>query len=99
MCNHVGPRFAMHQALTLEKLYHCLFYTLGQGRAIFDHLKHDLELWLNHQGFEELPDALEYYLVDPNSDLDTNLANLDLLDQRGMLVTINTKVTMTITPS
>ena len=55
-------------------LYH------GQPKAILDHLKHDLELWLNHHSFEELPHALEYYLVNPNSDLEADLMNLDLLD-------------------
>ena len=53
-------------------------------------------LWLNQHSFDELPDALEYYLVNPNSDLEANLTNLDLLDQRGVQVTINTQVTMTI---
>ena len=70
--------------------------TLGQPRAIFDHLKHDLVLWLNHHSLEELPDALEYYLVNPMSDLDTNLTDLDLLDQSGVKVAINLKVTMTL---
>ena len=85
-----------HQTLTLERLYHHLFSTLGQPRRIFDHLKHDLVLWLSHHSFEELPDALEYYLVNYNSDLEDDLADLDLLDQRGVKVTIYTQVSMSI---
>ena len=53
-------------------------------------------LWLNHHSFEELPDTLEYYLVDPNSDVEDDPTNLDILDPRGVQVTINTQVTMTI---
>ena len=53
-------------------------------------------LWLNHHSFEELPDALEYNLVNTNSDLEDDLTNLALLDQRGVTVTIHTQVTMTI---
>ena len=34
--------------------------------------------------------------MDPNSDLEANLVNLDLLDQRGAKVTIDMQVTMTI---
>ena len=86
MCHQIGARFTMYQTLILEKIYHHLLSTSGQPRAIMDHLKHDLELWLNHHSFEELPDALEYYLVDPNSDLEADLTNLDLLDQRGVQV-------------
>ena len=96
MIKLLGASFAIHQTLTLEKLYHHCFSTLGQPRPIFGHLKHDQELWLNHHSFEEQPDALEYYLVDPKSDLEEDLTNLDLLDQRGVKVTINTQVTMTI---
>ena len=64
----------------------------------FDHLKHDLVLWLNHHSFEELPDALEYYsyLADPNSDLEDDLTNLDILGKRRLKETIHTQVTMTI---
>ena len=51
---------------------------------------------LNHHSFEEVPYAVEYYLVDPTSDLEANLTNLDLLDQGGGNVTIHTQVTMTI---
>ena len=79
MCNQIADRSMMCWNLTLEKLYHHLFSTLGQPRAIFDHLKHDLVLWLNHHSYEGLPDALEYYLVDPNSDLDDDLTKLDIL--------------------
>ena len=57
-----------HWTLTLEKLYHYLFSAPGQTRANSDQLTHDLVLWLNHHSFEELSDALEYYLADPNSD-------------------------------
>ena len=70
----------MHQTLTLEKLYHHHFSTPGQTRAKSDQLTHDLVLWLNLHRFEELPDALEYYLADPNSDLGADLTHLDLLD-------------------
>ena len=59
-------------------------------------LKHDQVLWLNHHSFEELPDALEYYLVNPNSDLEVDLTHLNLLDQRGVQVTIRPIVTMYI---
>ena len=59
----------MCQTLTLEKLYHHIFFTPGQTKANSDQLTHDLVLWLNHHSFEELPDALEYYLAIPNSDL------------------------------
>ena len=70
----------MHWTLTLMKIYHHLFSTPGQRRAILDHLKHDAVLWLTHHSFGELPDPLEYYLVDPNSDRDADLTNQDLLD-------------------
>ena len=40
-----------------------------------DHLKQYLVLWLNHHSFEELPDSLEYYLADPNSDLARGQSN------------------------
>ena len=68
----------------------------GQTRANSDHLTHDLVLWLNHHSFEELPDALEYYLADPNSNLEADLTHLDRLDQWGVQVTICNQVTMTI---
>ena len=76
----IGARFARHRANTLGKLYYHLFSTLGQCKAIFPHLKCDLELCLDHHSFEDLPDALEYYLVDPQNDLDADLMNLDLID-------------------
>ena len=53
-------------------------------------------LWLNHHSFEELPDALEYYLADPNSDLEADLTNLNLLDQWGVQATIHPIVTIYI---
>ena len=98
MCNPIGAGLVtcQTQIKTQEKLYHHLFSTPGQPRAFFDHLKHDLVLWLSHHSFEELPDALEYYLVNPNSDLEDDLTNLDLLHQRGVKVTIHTQVAMTI---
>ena len=52
-------------------------------------------LWLNHHHFEEPPD-LEYFQVDPNSDLEADLTDIDLLDQRGVQGTIHTQDTMTI---
>ena len=61
-----------------------------------DHLKHDLVLWLKHHRFDELPDALEYYLASPNSDLEANLTHLNLLDQWGVQVTICPIVTIYI---
>ena len=67
--------------LALEKLYHHLFSTSGCDSTSIDQLKHDLVLWLTHHSFEELPDALEYYLADPNSDLEGDLAHLTFLDQ------------------
>ena len=53
-------------------------------------------LWLYHHSFEELPDALEYYLPDPNSDLEVDLTHLNLLDQWGAQVAIHPIVTMYI---
>ena len=53
-------------------------------------------LWLNHHSFEELPDALEYYLADTNSDLEGDLAHLTFLDQWGVQVTIHPLVTIYI---
>ena len=90
----IGDRLASHWTLTLEKLYHYIFSTLDQPRSVSEHLRHDLVLWLNHHSFEELPDVLEYYLVDPNCDLETDLTNLDLLDQKGMKVTIKPFISM-----
>ena len=77
------------QILTLEKLYHHIFSTPKQDSTSIDHLKHDLMLWLNQHSFEELPDALEYYLADPHSDLEADLTHLNLLDQWGRQVTIH----------
>ena len=53
-------------------------------------------LWLNHHNFEELLDALEYYLANPNSELEADLTHLNLLDQRVWVTTICPIVTMTI---
>ena len=89
-----GDRLASCQTLTLEKLYHHIFSTPDQPRSASEPLRHDLVLWLNHHNFEELPDVLEYYIVDPNSDLEADLTNPDLLDQSGMKITIKTNVIM-----
>ena len=86
----------MCQNPTLEELYHHLFTTMGQPRAIFDCLKHDLELWLDHHSLEELPDALEYNLVDPNSDPDADLTGKDHLDHWGVMVTMHPLISMTL---
>ena len=77
-----------HWTLALEKLYHHLFSTPEHDSTSIDHLKHDLVLWLNHHSFEELPDALEYYLANPTSDLEADLTHLNLLDQIRVQVTI-----------
>ena len=82
--------------LTLEKLYHHLFSTPEHDSTSIDRLKHDLVLWLNHHSFEELPDALEYYLADPISDLEANLTHLNFLDQWGVQATICPIVTIDI---
>ena len=86
----------MCQTLALEKLYHRLFSTPEHDSTSITHLKHDLMLWLNHHSFEELPDALEYYLADPNSDPEADLTNLDFLDPWGVQVTICPIVTIYI---
>ena len=52
----------------------------GCDTTTIDQLKHDLVLWLTHHSCEELPDALEYYLADPHSDLEGDLAHLSFLD-------------------
>ena len=44
----------------------------------------------------ELPDALEYYLADPNSDLEPALSHLNFLDQWGVQVNIHPIVTIYI---
>ena len=51
---------------------------------------------MNHHRFEELSDALEYYLADPTRDLEANLTHLNLLDQRGVQVTIDPIATIYI---
>ena len=84
------------QTLAIEKLYHHLFSTHERDSASIDHLKHDLVLWLTHNSFEELPDALEYYLADPNSDLEGTLAHLTFLNQWEVQVTIHPLVTIYI---
>ena len=82
--------------LALETLYHHLCSTPGRDTTTIDQLKHDLVLWLTHHNFEELPDALEYYLADPNSDLEGDLAHLAFLDPWGMQVHIHPLVTIYI---
>ena len=74
MCYPIGAKLAQPCILSLEKLYHHLFSTPGHDTTTIDQLKQDLVQWLTHHSFEELPDALEYYLADPNSDLEGNLA-------------------------
>ena len=86
----------MGQTLALEKLYHHLFSTPEHDSTRSDCLKQDLVLWLTDHSFEELPDALEYYLADPNSDLEADLANLTFLDQWGVQVHIHPLVTIYI---
>ena len=65
MCYPIRARLALGHILALEKLYLHLFSTPGRDTTTIDQLKHNLVLWLTHHIFEELPDALEYYLVDP----------------------------------
>ena len=89
MCYPIGARLATCWTQALEKLYHHLFSTPDHDNTVIDHLTHDLVLWLNHHIFEELPDALEYYLADPNSDLVADLAHLNFLDQWGVQVNIH----------
>ena len=96
MTTLIGDRLASHWTLILEKTYHHIFSTPNQPRSVSEHLRHDLVLWLNHHNFEELPDDLEYYLVNPNSDLKADLANLYLLDQSGIKVTSKPFVSMTL---
>ena len=90
----IKARLAMRWTLALEKLYHHLFSTPEHDSTSTDHLTHDLALWLKHHSFEELPDALEYYLADPNSDLEGNLAHLNFLDQWGVQVNIHPIITV-----
>ena len=96
MCYPIGARLAQRRILALDTLYHHLFSTPGRDATTIDHLKHDLVLWLTHHSFEELPDALEYYLADPNSDLAGDLAHLTCLDPWGVQVHIHPLVTIYI---
>ena len=82
--------------LALEKLYHHLISTPGCDSNSIDQLKIDLVLWLTHHSFEEIPDALEYYIADPNSDLEGDLAHLTFLEQWGVQVHIHPLVTIYI---
>ena len=85
MCYPIGARLAQCRILALDTLYHHLFSTPGRDATTINQLKHDLVLWLTHHRFEELPDALEYYLADPNSDLEGDLAHLTCLDPWGVV--------------
>ena len=96
MCYSIGVRLAQRCILDLDTLYHRLFSTPGRDTNTIDQLKHDLVLWLTHHSFEELPDALEYYLADPNSDLAGDLAHLTFLDPWGVQVHIHPLVTIHI---
>ena len=96
MCYPIGARLAQCRILALDALYHHHFSTPGRDATTIDQLKHDLVLWLTHHSFEELPDALEYYLADPNSDLEGNLAHLTCLDPWGVQVHIHPLVTIFI---
>ena len=51
---------------------------------------------MNYHNFEELPDALEYYLVNPDSDLKADLTDPDMLDQSGLKIPIKANVYMTL---
>ena len=96
MCYPIGARLAQRCILALDTLYHHLFSTPGHDATTIDQLKHDLVLWLTHHSFEELPDALEYYLADPHSDLEGDLAHLTCLDPWGVQVHIHPLVTIYI---
>ena len=96
MCYLIGARLAQRRILALDTLYHHLFSTPGHDATTINQLKHDLVLWLTHHSFEELPDALEYYLADPNSDLEGDLAHLTCLDPWGVQVHIHPLVTIYI---
>ena len=96
MCYPIGARLAQCCILALDTLYHHLFSTPGRDATTTNQLKHDLVLWLTHHSFEELPDALEYYLADPNSDLEGDLAHLTCLDPWGVQVHIHPLVTIYI---
>ena len=96
MCYPIGARLATCQILALENLYHHLFSTPEHDSTSIESLKHDLVLWLTHHSFEELPDALEYYIANPNSDQEGNLGHLTFLDQWGVQVNIHPLVTIYI---
>ena len=96
MCYPIGARLAHHRILALDTLYHHLFSTPGRDATTINQLKHDLVLWLTYHSFEELPDALEYYLADPNSDLEGDLAHLTCLDPWRVQVHIHPLVTIYI---
>ena len=96
MCYPIGARLAQRHILALDTLYHHLFSTPGRDTNTVNQLKHDLVLWLTHHSFEELPDALEYYLADPNSDLEGDLDHLTCLDPWGVQVHIHPLVTIFI---
>ena len=96
MCYPIGARLAQCRILALDTLDHHLFSTPGRDATTIDQLKHDLVLWLTHHSFEELPDALEYYLADPNSDLEGDLAHLTCIDPWGVQVHIHPLVTIYI---
>ena len=70
MCYPIGLNLAQCRILALDTLYHDLFSTTGRDTTTIDQIKHDLVLWLTHHSFEKLPDALEYYLADPHSNLE-----------------------------
>ena len=94
MCFPIGARLAHRRILALDTLYHHLFSTPGRDATTINQLKHDLVLWLTHHNFEELPDALEYYLADPNSDLEGDLSHLTCLDPWGVQVHIHPLATI-----
>ena len=96
MCYPIGARLAQRRILALDTLYYHPFSTPGRDATTIDQLKHDLVLWLTHHSFEELPDALEYYLADPNSDLEGDLDHLTCLDPWGVQVHIHPIVTIYI---
>ena len=96
MCYPIGARLAQRRILALDTLYHHLFSTPGSDATTTNQLKHDLVLWLTHHSFEELPDGLEYYLADPNSDLEGDLAHLTCLDPWGVQVHLHPLVTIYI---
>ena len=96
MCYRIGARLAQCHILAREKLYHHLFSTPGHDTTTIDQLIHDLVLWLTHHSFEELPDALVYYLAEPDSDLEGDLAHLTFLDPWGVQVHIHPLFTIYI---